>query len=317
MVVARVYKAEDKSSWDRFVAQCKAPLFFFQRDYLEYHAHRFSDASLLFYQDEVLLAVFPASREGEVLSSHGGLTYGGLLLSERVRSETVITIIKVLAEKVYELGCKKIIYKAIPYLFYTQGSQEDLYALVNHLDAKIFRRDLSSVIYLNNRLKLSKGRKWLISRAQKLGLKVSRSSDWSAFHRLLASVLLRHGAQPVHSVSELETLAALFPDNIRLMVVEQEGVIEAAALLFHFHATVHTQYLATSETGKDLGALDFLIESCIAEAKSQGYSYFSFGISTEQQGRVLNTGLVAQKENFGARGVVLDFYEIELDGQLS
>lgn len=317
MVVAKLYKAEDKSSWDGFVAQCKAPLFFFQRDYLEYHADRFSDASLLFYQDEELLAVFPASREADILSSHGGLTYGGLLLSERVRSETVIAITKVLAKKVYELGCRKIIYKAIPYLFYTQGSQEDLYAIVNHLGAKIVRRDLSSVIYLDNRLKLSKGRRWLISRAQKAGLKVSQSTDWPAFHRLLAAVLSRHGVKPVHSVSELVTLAALFPNNIRLMVVEQEGLIEAAALLFQFQTTVHTQYLATSEAGKALGALDFLIENCIAEAQSQGYSYFSFGASTEQQGRVLNTGLVAQKENFGARGVVLDFYEIELNGQFS
>ena len=61
-----------------------------------------------------------------------------------------------------------------------------------------------------------------------------------------------------------------------------------------------------------MGALDFLIETCIEESQQDGYQYFSFGISTEENGRVLNSGLVAQKENFGARGMVLDFYEIQL-----
>jgi hypothetical protein len=37
--------------------------------------------------------------------------------------------------------------------------------------------------------------------------------------------------------------------------------------------------------------------------------YFSMGVSTEQHGLVLNSGLVAQKEYFGARAVVHDFYE--------
>ena len=40
--------------------------------------------------------------------------------------------------------------------------------------------------------------------------------------------------------------------------------------------------------------------------------YFSFGISTEQAGQYLNEGLIAQKEGFGARTVVHDFYEWNL-----
>lgn len=42
-----------------------------------------------------------------------------------------------------------------------------------------------------------------------------------------------------------------------------------------------------------------------------GRSYLSMGISTEQAGRLLNTGLVEQKERFGARTVVHDFYSWE------
>jgi len=40
--------------------------------------------------------------------------------------------------------------------------------------------------------------------------------------------------------------------------------------------------------------------------------YFDFGISTENNGRILNKGLIAQKEGFGARAYVHDFYEIKI-----
>jgi hypothetical protein len=40
--------------------------------------------------------------------------------------------------------------------------------------------------------------------------------------------------------------------------------------------------------------------------------YFSFGISTEEQGQYLNEGLIRNKESYGARAVVHDFYELPL-----
>jgi len=312
MVTCEIYSVDKKEAWDQFVESSKSPLFFFKRNYVEYHADRFVDSSLMFYKDDALIAIFPASKHDEVLSSHGGLTYGGLLLSDKIRSEDVLAIVTSLAETSRVLGFKKIIYKAIPYVFYTHGAQEDLYSIVNLLNANIYRRDLSSVVYLNNRIKLSKGKRWLIARAKKLGLVVSGSTDWSSYHHLLSEVLKRHGASPVHSVAELEYLSKLFPENMQLKIIEKDGVLLAGAVLFKFKTTIHTQYLATSEEGKEAGALDYLIETCMEESKNEGYQYFSFGISTEDQGKSLNPGLIAQKENFGARGLVLDFYHIDL-----
>ena len=40
--------------------------------------------------------------------------------------------------------------------------------------------------------------------------------------------------------------------------------------------------------------------------------YYEFGISTEQNGHVLNEGLIFQKEGFGARGVCYDAWELAL-----
>jgi lipid II:glycine glycyltransferase (peptidoglycan interpeptide bridge formation enzyme) len=44
-----------------------------------------------------------------------------------------------------------------------------------------------------------------------------------------------------------------------------------------------------------------------------GARYFDFGISNEQEGRILNEGLYRFKVSFGAGGVVHEFYEVELE----
>lgn len=311
MVVCEFYSAEHKAIWDRFVAEAKTPLFMFKRDFMEYHADRFVDASIMFYEGDTLIAVMPASQKADTLSSHGGLTYGGLLLSQKVKAGAVLDCFEALKGFSAQHGFEKLIYKAVPYIFARHGAQEDLYGLFR-IDARLSRRDLSSVIYLNDRMKLSKGRKWLIARAKKNNLVAAPSADWEGFLGLLSGALEKHDAVPVHTAPELIHLSSLFPEQISLMAVVHEEKMLAGALLFKFENVVHTQYLATSEEGKELGALDCLIESCIQKSQSDGFDYFSFGISTEDQGRYLNTGLIAQKESFGARGLTIDSYEVSL-----
>jgi hypothetical protein len=43
-----------------------------------------------------------------------------------------------------------------------------------------------------------------------------------------------------------------------------------------------------------------------------GKRYFDFGISTEQEGRYLNRGMIENKEGFGGRAIVHDWFEIPL-----
>ncbi len=42
--------------------------------------------------------------------------------------------------------------------------------------------------------------------------------------------------------------------------------------------------------------------------------YFDFGISTGQEGKYLNEGLIAQKEGFGGRVVVQQTWGMALEG---
>ena len=68
-----VYSAE----WDDFVGKSKNGTFLFMRHYMDYHADRFADHSLMFYQEGKLVALLPANEADSVLYSHQGLTYGG------------------------------------------------------------------------------------------------------------------------------------------------------------------------------------------------------------------------------------------------
>ena len=53
--------------------------------------------------------------------------------------------------------------------------------------------------------------------------------------------------------------------------------------------------------------MDYLINQQYTDKE-----YFDFGISTEDNGRYLNEGLITQKQEFGGRGVVYDFYELKV-----
>lgn len=312
MITCELYNNDLRQEWNELVAKAKSQLFFFNRSFMEYHKDRFQDSSLVFRQDGECLAVLPASLHGSTLVSHGGLTYGGLLVTDNVKASDVLAIFRALINYSKEHSITDVIYKAIPYIFFSKPSQEDLYALYLN-SATLIKRELSSVIDLRCRPKLSKGRKWLINKAKKAEVVVSESKNWMEFHLLLSSVLAKHNAKPVHNSSEMAYLNSLFPSNVVLKTAQIGEEILAATLLFKFLGVTHTQYIVTSEHGKLVGALDYLLERCIEEAQLSDQQYFSFGISTEEGGKVLNTGLVAQKEGFGARGMALDTYKLNIE----
>jgi hypothetical protein len=81
--------------------------------------------------------------------------------------------------------------------------------------------------------------------------------------------------------------------------------------MFNSSQVAHVQYISTSPRGREVGALDLLFATLI-ERDYVNQAYFDFGISNEHDGRILNVGLVEQKEGFGARAVAHDYYEITL-----
>ncbi|WP_034752835.1 GNAT family N-acetyltransferase [Chryseobacterium daeguense] len=308
-VEIKKYTQEYFNEWNQFINESKNGLFFFDRNFMEYHSDRFTDHSLLIFNNNKILALFPASESGKEIISHGGLTFGSLLLSHYVKAAEVVEIFNRIKQYYKELTFSEIIYKAIPHIFHKYPSEEDLYALFRH-EALLFRRDISSVIDLAKPIRFSETKRQLVRKCEEKNITVIENENFGEYWGLLSSVLQKFDAKPVHTAEEIKLLKDKFPENIRLFEAKIESNLLAGIVLFDFGNVVHTQYMAASQEGRKLGALDFINHTLLQKFSDR--KYYSFGISTEKQGRFLNEGLIQQKENMGARGIALDFYSIKL-----
>lgn len=307
------YEPMRKSEWDDFVSRAKNSHFMFYRDYMDYHADRFVDNSLMFYDEKKqLIALMPANLSNKSLYSHQGLSFGGLCMRKDITTSVVLNIFNSLIEFLRDTKqVEKLIYKRLPDFYTSYPSQEDLYALFI-LESKLFRRDVSSAIDLQRPLSIASIKTKSAKRALKNNIVISEESNLAEFWELLTLVLQsQHNVNPIHSLKEIEFLHQKFPSNIRCFAAKKDNKVIAGTLIFETPEVVHTQYLANGELGRKLFALDLLISELIKQYSNKK-KYFDFGISTENMGRMLNAGLISQKEGFGARALVHDFFSLNL-----
>lgn len=304
----RRYDESVQNRWNDFLSNAKNYHFFFHRDYLAYHEGRFEDFSLLIYDDkEKLIALLPANREGNRLYSHQGLTYGGFIVNDNMKVVTMIGIFEALKSYLHAAGIEEVVYKTVPHIHHRKPAEEDRYALFLQ-DARLLQRDVAAAIDMRAGVKYSNGRKWSLKKAAKEGFEVVESEDFAVFWALLEEILYQqHGAKPVHSLEEMALLHARFPKNIRLFLNYRAGELLAGAVVFENPDIVHLQYVANSNEGRVIGALDYIIDHLIKTVYRQK-AFFDFGTSNEEEGRRLNEGLIDQKERFGARAIAIDRY---------
>lgn len=311
MIIIERYSKDKMEIWDAFVEASKNGTFMLKRGYVDYHYDRFKDHSLLFYNDDKLVALLPASIHDTELRSHGGLTYGGLIMSNSVTAQMAITIFEELQNYLKEKQIEKLLYKRVPSIYCQYPSDEDLYALYR-VGANLVRRDISSTIYLPDKIKFSERRRRGSKQAKKQGIEVRRTDDYESYIALLSDILSKyHNTKPVHTADELKLLAERFPANIHLYAAFLEDKMMAGVVVYDTKQVAHAQYIANSDEGRQCGALDAVMDYLI-NTKYADKKYFDFGISTENNGLYLNEGLVTQKQEFGARGIVYDFYELKV-----
>ncbi len=302
------YQEQYKSLWNEFVINAKNSHFFFNREYIEYHKDRFLDFSLMIFDNkDRLISLFPANIENFTLYSHQGLTFGGFLFNDKIKTVKVVEIFEKVKEFLVKNSIKEVYYKVIPYIYYQKPSQEDKYALFLQ-NATLIKVELSSTIYLDKSIKYSNGRRWSIKKAKKENLYIEEDSkNFDKFWSLLKLVLdTHHNSKPVHSVDEIKQLQNSFPNNIKLYLVYKDKELISGAVVFINTDIVHLQYVANSNIGREIGGLDYLIDFLIKE-RFKDKKYFDFGTSYERDGS-LNKGLIDQKERFGASGVAQELF---------
>lgn len=309
------YEERYKERWDQFVMNRSINGTFLQtRRFLNYHPEgRFRDASVLVMQGSNIAAVIPAcdtEDEGKrCFFSHKGSTFGGIVLSkEKYDITTMEELFPCLEEYLKLEGYKRVILKntsdifcdkkqdLLDYYFYKTG-----YGYFNELsffiDCKNMPEDIISSWFASRR------RGYRHSLRNGLSFqRIETDEGIAAFYDILCKNLMKFGTSPVHTLEELlEFKHNRLPEEVDFYGISMGGKLVAGAMLFYFGKRVlHTQYLAQDPDYTKSYAMNFLDYELIRLTRENGFSTFSFGISTEERGRVLNTTLALFKEGFGS-----------------
>lgn len=307
----RRYDRSLSNIWNAFVRNSKNGTFLVNRGFTDYHADRFEDHSLIISSGDKITALLPANADGDTIVSHGGLTYGGFITDSRMSTALMLDVVGAATEYMRSAGFARLVYKPIPHFYQSVPAEEDLYAIYR-AGGKQVRIDAASAIRMRDRPDFSKSKRQGAKAARAAGLEVRESHDWKACWQLLEAVLSsRHGVSPTHSLAEIEALAATFPDKIRLFGAFSGADMLSALVIFDCGPTVHVQYIATSLAGRAAGGVDIIVDHLLSDT-FRDCTWFDFGISTLNQGKVLNEGLSRQKEMFGARTVIYQQLELTL-----
>lgn len=305
------YSKNEKKLWDAFVDIAKNASFHLKRDFVEYHEHRFEDYSLLiFNQNDELVALLPANIKDNIIYSHQGLTYGGLICKKDIYLTDYIKLAQELFLFLKEKKFEKIIIKEIPWT-YTIGFNDDFRYIMNLVDAKIIKFDVLPHIAYKNQLAFQTRRIRSIKKALSFNYIIEENDNFANYWFVLESLLNRYESKPTHTLEEIKNLKKIFPLNIRLFQVVETNNVIAGIVVFETNTVARAQYIASNDEGKKNGALDLLFDYIINNIYINK-DFFEFGTSTLNGGLSLNYGLSEQKEGFGARTVIQQTYEVPL-----
>ncbi len=297
-----------KKDWDNFISNAKNGTFLFYRDYMEYHADRFEDFSCMLYDNGKLKSVFPCNRNNDLAYSHQGLTFGGIIIQYKTTSLTYLEYFNLYNNFFKEQGINRVIYKTIPQVYKSYFGDEEEYAMFR-INAEKIGSYLSSCIDLSKKISITRNRKRNLQKSKEQNITTCISNDWNIFWDIMyKNMMEKFSTKPVHTVEEILSLKKFFPNNIELLGAYKDNNLIAGAVIFKYQNVIKIQYAHSSPIGKEYGAIDNIYNHIILNL-SKTYQYMDIGHSNLNNGTYINTGLINQKESFGARGINYNIYE--------
>mgnify|MGYP001383520824 FL=1 len=311
MISLKIYNDSYKPEWDNFIDISKNSTFLFKRDFMDYHSDKFKDNSLLIYKNSKLVALFPLNINDGKVYSHQGLTYGGIIVNHDIKFIKYLELFTEVLNYLYEISIDKLFIKQIPVIYNSNFNGELDYLSFISAGA-IYRRDIISVIDMQNDFKVSKDRIQGYKRGLKNNLEIREVDNFADFWNslLIPTLSKKYSVKPIHNLDEIKQLKDSFKENIKQFNVYHNDKIVAGTTIFQTKNVVHVQYIGSTTEKNSLGSLDFLFYKLI-KGIYVNHRYFDFGNSHENEGMKINQGLNYWKEGFGARSVTQDFYEIE------
>ncbi len=300
MIEVKAYTSDLKEQWNSFVALADNSNFLFNRSFMEYHSDRFNDASILLFDEGILIGIFPANKKDSTVYSHQGLTYGGLILNERRNVKKLIEYYHSVFAYYSSNGVSEIVYKPVPsYLSRTVNDLEHF--VLNILKAEVTKVDTAFVIDYRNEIKFQERRRRSVKKGEKANTEIKTDNDFAAYWNsiLVPNLRDKFGTAPVHSLEEIQLLHSRFPEQIKQANAYINGEIVAGVTLFEFNECIHCQYISSNDFGRDSGAIDLLFNNLI-HLYQKDKKYFGLG-TANNNGNDINIGLCEWKEGWGAK----------------
>jgi hypothetical protein len=307
------YTAAHRAAWNAFVDSAKNGQFLYQRGYMDYHADRFDDASYMVYDAKnVLIACLPASQQGDTVISHGGLTYGDLLIGESLSMLECLDVMLALLAHFHTQGVQTWLFKPSPHTYHKFPSDEPIF-IAHCAGGTIVERKFNHTIETYHAIPFTGRRMRGVRKASKANLGYRVDDDlaeyWALYTEMLAE---RHHTSAYMTYDEIAMLQKRFPNHIELYSAHTDDRMVAGVLVYWINQLVRAQFIAASAQGRELGALDGLFNYMINWQFNDRARYVDFGSSMDPTSGRMNLGLIAQKEGFGARAICTDVYAIDV-----
>ncbi|WP_373521494.1 hypothetical protein [Aquiflexum sp.] len=307
-LILKPYQSEFKADWDAVVGSSINGTFIHQRDFITYHGDRFDECSLIFFDREKPVAVFPAEKSGNQVYSHRGLTHSGWIFRKDLEEELLTIVINDTLQYFRTKGCQSLEVRLVPD-FFCSGSTLTMKTIIRKLEPELVKKSIFHATTLPFEIS-ARGRKWGRKKAESLGLMVEESPDFEGFWKKVLEPHLfeKFHNQPVHSLEEILYLKSRFQKNIKLYVVYQETEMLAGTVLFFQNEVVHCQYIASTAKGRESRALDLLF-GVLLDKFNLDKSYLSLGTSLDTRTGNPIASLIKWKESLGGNGVEVGVWE--------
>ena len=312
----KIYNQSDCLVWNAFVSNSKNATFLFNRDFMEYHQDRFDDYSLMIYKNDKLVSLLPANKNGAIVYSHQGLTYGDLVFINDLDTKQRQVVYEAMLLFFQTQNIKKVVIKSLP-KFYDCQKSISFNPWLTQDNSLVSKQNMVLAIDYNADYKIHKTKLKRYNKFQRNGFIIKQGRQeldvfWSAI--LVNRLEEKHNSKPVHSILEIQDLHFKFEQEINQYNIYQNEEVLAGITIFKKGLVVKSQYAMATIAGERLGALDMLFVYLIEMFKSDGMRYFSMGSVTDDSKLGYSQGMLKQKQELGCTTYIQDIIKLDING---
>ena len=318
MITISKYEKKQLDEWDQFINASNNGTMFQKQRFINYHIDRkFVDNSLIIKNTNNIVALLPAAIKNNILYSHPGSSYGGLVLAKKTEFSVINNIIQELDNYCKNKKLKSIFLINSPSIYHKEVDDSLDYLLQwNHFRKKEIY--ISHAVNINETVSVldllkKRKRRYLNNDDGLNALEFKESNEFDLFYDILLKSKEKFKTKPTHSLEELYQLKKIFPEQIKLLLTMKKDSVVGGSLMFFANKKISLIFYNTILEELRNSQISMLqLYKCMEISKQLGYQMVDFGVSHTPEANdpmAPKLSLIHFKEQFNARGVLRVAYQ--------